>query len=1107
MPFLIVNNNVPLESRNKEKETTMMTDDSSPEKKWQQKEKERLEYEGYCRKIVQGLESQDEKSGIRAIWELVQNAKDQSKAAKIKMELTDKSFIFSHHGIPFDYTSFSSLVKQDSSKDRADADLVGQYGTGFMTTHILNRMVYVSAPYAAKTEEGISGYVQIEDFPLDRTKVDTTDGPSLMKEQLNRVDELCDKQKSKTIENDTTSFRYDLKEDQLVEVSGYLECATRLMPFVMVLNKSITEIEVKDCEHDKWFSFRKTGKELSTTINKPDWSVVEETVIITDHQTGKIETCHCKSLKSESGDVVILPPYPEICGGVDDIPSLFLWFPLLGTEKFGVNFIFHSKRFYPVEKRNNIMLPGASQISKEKGGENERILKEMMEAVFEYYRNAEHARELSIEMCQVAFPEMWDNEETKRFYNEMQDLWSQEILKWKVLPVGDEWVSVDDNRVRLLHPDFYKELRPEQCEQYEPVITQYASMVKGANDVPILMPETNLIAWSKMVDRWRCKDNTGFYVTVAHVCEAIKSNGENLHTYLEFLRDSGNKELMEKYPLLPNRNGDPCVRNSLYHGAFMTDEVYQLVKGILGNAVGKIFDPSYLDILPVNPYSIDDLRKDIVTNIGNWRKDTLENCPKSNLKEDQLDALLGFCSASYLEDFTNQRGRMMRVLSEFYHKEFSVRSTIRFLESNEEDFYKPAFNFLLDYTLWLICQKDVQWVMSNKDWLLRFLQEYAPKENEDRKSRLDVYGVLPNMNCGLCMKNDLKVSQHVPDEMVAIYKDIFGKDLKEEWVDPEFDAIVDLSPVLPNDVAGEIEKAIVEDMNQDGAHRYEKIVRQIILKIRESKEWEDCFGRINEKKEVYTFSMKTGAAQKHLFSLMDNLDDNDLERLAKLGEDGNIKDLIGKMELQRKLEYESAARFNHLHKIGKHIEDILRERIGADAIKAEMPKDKDDIIEATDIQNGQDIVIKLKVDNDWKDIYYIEVKSKWNFSEPAHMSTRQVKMACLHPSEYALCCVDLSPFENTDLANLPEQVIIDATKVKMDIGFTLRPLMSSILDAEKQSDDIQIQISEYRSNIPAKVFKQGEPFDVLLEKIEDAAREKMSNGTHLLNGRRKYSDG
>lgn len=378
--------------------------------------------------------------------------------------------------------------------------------------------------------------------------------------------------------------------------------------------------------------------------------------------------------------------------------------------------------------------------------------------------------------------------------------------------------------------------------------------------------------------------------------------------------------------------------------------------------------------------------------------------------------------------------------------------------------------------------------------MLRFFQEYAPKDNDDRKKKLDTYGVLPNMNNRLCLKSELKASRNVPDEMVEIYETIFGKDLKEEWIDNAFDTIIELQPVLPSDVAGEIEKALMVDMKRDCEHKYDKEVRRIILKVRESAEWAEWFVHINDKKESYTFSMQSWKAQKSLFTLMDNLEDDDLERLAKLGEDSNIADLIDKMERIQELEYESAARFNHLHTIGKHIEDVLRESIGDDSIKAVMPESKDDVLMADDIQDGQDIVVNLRVNGEWREIYYIEVKSKWDFSvEPAHMSTRQVRMASLHPDNYALCCVDLRPYINDDLANLPKETIIGATMVKMDIGGTLFPLISSILDAERQSDDVQIKISEYRSNISAKVFVQGEPFGALIAKIEDIARKSLKN--------------
>ena len=124
------------------------------------------------------------------------------------------------------------------------------------------------------------------------------------------------------------------------------------------------------------------------------------------------------------------------------------------------------------------------------------------------------------------------------------------------------------------------------------------------------------------------------------------------------------------------------------------------------------------------------------------------------------------------------------------------------------------------------------------------------------------------------------------------------------------------------------------------------------------------FGQVNDKKAVYTFSMKTGKAQKHLFSLMDNLDDDNLERLAKLGESGKMDDLLNKLENIEKQEYESAARFNHLHTIGKHIETVLRNKIGHEYVDLEMPENKDEVLSVGDIQDGQDIIVKLKVDNE-----------------------------------------------------------------------------------------------------------------------------------------------
>lgn len=1060
---------------------------------WQQAEDERLEYEGYCNKIRKGLEDLDEKSGERALWELVQNARDLSEEARVKIELTENCIIFSHHGKPFDYTSFRALVKQDSSKDRNGADQVGQYGTGFMTTHAFNRMVYVSGPFVVKFgKDEIKGYVQVKDFELDRTLVDTAEGPSKMREQLDKVKQFWKGVLLSEIADDTTSFRYNLTTEQVIEISDQISNAIRLMPFVLVINARIKEIEISNHHTNEHFTLKKKEEHSYENLSKNGWKVITEEILLTNHKTNASPVSYiCKSLQSDKGDMVIIPPFPETCGDVCEIPSLFLWFPLLGTEAFGVNFIFHSKRFYPVEKRNNIMLPGSTIMKQEKGKLNSEVLKEMSEVLFDYYAKDENAKTLPQRMCEVSFPQLSEDEETRKFYEEMQVMWKEAIPGWKVLPIGEEYYAVSDPNIKLLHRDFYSQLKPEQRIQYESTLANYALLPKKIDGESYLMPASDLIAWSEIVDRWNCNKDSEFFISVADVCNAIQSKRNDLHSFLLLMKDSGNAKVMEEYSLLPNRDGELRKKNELYNASFMDSSVYNLVKVVMGDDSKKIYDTSFLDVCEVNPYVQTDLQRAITSTMGSWRTMTLNNQEKKTLTDEQLSTLINFCSASCMPEFNNSRGRMMPLIAKFHGKEFHIINTIRFKTENEEDFYSVAFNLLLDYTLYLLCDKNAEWVKQNREWLKSFLTEYSPSTNEEHKKRLDDYGVLPNQKGELCLMKDLHMNNGVPPEMATIYLTIFGKDLHEKWVDEDFEDIITLTKDEPKNIATTIEGSLVTDMKQEAKDRkFERIVRTIVLKIAESKEWEDWFGQINDKKATYTFSMKSGNAQKSLFSLMD-IDDENLERLAKLSETGSIEYMLDKMERQQELEYENEARFNHLHAIGKHIEEVLRDKIGSDLVQVENPTHTEEHTMAEDVQNGQDIIVRVKNGEEWTDVYYVEVKSKWDFTEPAHMSTRQVRMAALHPEKYALCCVDLREHKNEDLKNLQPETIIECTRVKMEIGDILNPMVKAILEADNHSDDERIKISEYRSNIGAKVFEIGDTFDMLLDKIENKVKSTL----------------
>lgn len=1071
-----------------------MKEELSDVELWQQAEDARLEYEGYCNKIKQGLEKLDDKSGERALWELVQNARDMSEEARIKIELTHDGIIFSHHGKPFDYTSFRALVKQDSSKDRNADDQVGQYGTGFMTTHAFNRKVYVSGPFVVRVGNEVRGYVQIENFELDRTDVDTAEGPNKMKDQLDHVKTFWkENQLYKEIFDDTTSFRYELNADQIDGISHQISNAISLMPFVLVINARIKEMEIHNHHTNEHFTLKKTEENSHAAIGQDGWKEVTETILRINNNTKTSESYTCKSLQSDKGDVVIIPPFPEACGNVSEIPSIFLWFPLLGTEAFGINFIYHSKRFYPVEERNNIMLPASTIMKREKGGNNNAVLKEMTEALFKYYSIDNNAKTLTQNMCEVSFPQNSEDKETQKFFQEMQLFWNTTIPNWKVLPVGDNHYAISDPNVKLLHRNFYSQLSSEQKIQYETILTKYALLPKKLDGQSYLMPASDIIAWSETVDKWNCNRDNEFFISVADVCKAIQSRTDDLHSFLMLMKDSGNAEVMKDYPLLPNRAGELRKKSELYDASFMDSSIYELVKVVMGDDYRKIYDTQFRDVCEVNPYIQTDLQKAIASTMSEWRKTTLNNSVKTPLTDEQLSAIINFCSASCMPEFNNARGRMMPLIVEFHEKEYKTVNTIKFRSDNEEEFYSSAFNFLLDYTLYLLCQKDVKWVSSNKEWLKLFLTEYSPSTNDEHKKRLDDYGVLPNQKGELCLMKELRMNNGVPPEMATIHQAVFGKDLHEKWIDEEFEGVIALTKDEPKDIASTIEKCLVDDMKEEIPNRkFSKIVRTIILKIAESTEWKEWFGQIDDKKAAYTFSMKSGDAQKSLFALMDIKDEN-LDRLAKLSETGNIENMLDKMERQQELERENEARFNHLHAIGKYIENVLRNRIGFGLVQVEQPNRRDGDIMAEDVQNGQDIIIRIKKGEVWVDVYYVEVKSKWDFSEPAHMSARQIRKAVLHPDNYALCCVDLRSYKNDDLLNLSEQTILNNTRVKMDIGKELANMMQEIVRADDNSDDIQIKISDYRSNISAKVFEVGEPIYYLIECIEN----KIKNLTVL----------
>lgn len=1080
---------------------------------------------GYCNKIKKAFDediAENCEDGERAIWELVQNACDLSTEARIKIELFTDSLVFTHHGRPFDYKSFYSLVKQDSSKDQdqPDAEPVGRYGTGFMTTHTFNKVVEIRGPFAVmETKDSISGYVQVERFILDRSKVDTSDGPQIMGEQLDEVKRFCKKDKTDQILDDATSFRYVLSEEQVAKVSGQLRRVSRLMPFVLAINSRMREFEIADHYSNKHFLMKNNNAEEPL---EPGWHEASAVIELHDLATAKTPSpLVVKSLKSDKGDVVIIPPFPEFCGKTEEIPSLFLWFPLIGTETFGVNFIFHSKRFYPVEKRNNIMIPGKTEPSRIHGNENLEVLKEMSSALFSHYSAPSHSKELKREFCEVSFPVRDD--EAKGFFDELQDIWSKQIPTWNIIPIGDVFYRMDNPEVKLLHPDFYENLEPENLKKYEPILAEYALLPKYTEQTPFKMPQTDLVAWSRTVNGWRCKRDTDFFLSPEKVCAAINAKTDSLLDFLTLLKENKKIELANTYSIIPNMDGALQKKNDLMYADFMDDNVFNLVNDVMGSDRAHMLDPKYKDLCDdFTDYTKDDLQKAI-----SYEADSLNRT--AILKGDALEKgkipnLIKFCSAFHLDVPNNRRSKLIPLIAKYFDLQYERSLTIRFLDDqkDEELFYEPIFKFLVDYTLNCISKKSQDWVRKNKEWLIDFLTTYSPSSDEKRRKKLDDYAVVPNQYQVLCKISDLKKNKDIGDDMVGFYDTVFGlkeielpiensedgdtshkasvSALRYGWIDCDFVGIVDkLKEDSSNEIANAIEATLVTDMRQEdkSKRKFEISVRQIILKFNNKetgKTWADWFPQIFEKKAEYIFSMKEGDEQENLFKLMDLNKDN-LKVLADISQAPNLVELLENAKTLLEREKERERQFNFTYMLGKLIEDILREEVSD-----ELTCTADDI-QTDDEQNGQDMKIRYK----GQVLYYLESKAKWNFSEAAHMSSQQMKQAVRNSKDYAVLCVDctqdtgasVSPEATKDDIYAAREDIMNHTRVHINIGDTLSPTVRPLIEHEDNKaldEDKSIRVySSLSCNIPKAVFISGTPFKDFLSDLKVSIQRQIES--------------
>lgn len=1029
-----------------------------------------------CTKIDQGLDKLDPRSGERAIWELFQNARDLAqpdadgiKRAYIKVSLTPSEFIFAHQGLPFDHDSLTSLVMQVSSQGKENDDTVGQYGTGFLTTHVFGRKLHLSgsfdlAPYMP------GSFVDINRFEIDRTYDNITEFVEKVALQLVAVNDFADAPKT-AAPRKWTELCYDLSsaENASEKASASITSAVEVIPYVMTVNKRIASVIIENKITGDSYIFEKKRLEDEAGL---------KVMQVRIYHNGVASERKIYYLESEDEeDVAILPlESPTKAKSLRNIAKLFVFFPLLGTEDFGMDVVFHSKKFIPVEERDGLHVPVTNANVRAKYEQNVRVLNSLTDMVFQYYST--HLKDISnlVEVMGLSFDCVHHKEDvTKDFFTNFKGKWSRFYLNQPIVDIANERMSVNNSAVRFFAPTIVADIDNDEnnCPEY------FTALYDAAVLCNILPTRSEIIGWSKVIASWDSDHRS--LLDVNEIAQNLSASDnasiQHLYAFDNYISQKGFMTLFDNYALLPNRDGVKKKKAELRNADSIPTYLSDIAKSIVPEKVASFVDDSFKNLTSLTVFTRNDLREAINGFLTNLRRDKLDK--GVNYPTSVLDTLLNLSTVFASESASAVRRSAIDVIAKYMGKE-PVQHILQPIDSNERDIADLPFKHLVENLFLEISVNSSEWVYSNMDYILSLhsvLSSWAEYYNRNNGDGLCVkYGAFPNRNGNPTIARELKKGVDISDDLASLYTEVLNLDLNERLVEERFEQFYEFETITSKDIANEIETKLEEDGFQHTA------VLDIINRLSDDCVWEKWFPRIAEKKAELFLNQVRDDCKEGVFKLMKINNPEKLNQLAELADEINLDEIIEKGKSAVLARKNQEADFNFKLDLGKYVERMLHEYLSHVLSTNEVTVETE--------QYGAD----LSICKNGYPIYYIEIKSRWGSDQSVMMSPLQMKESVDELGNYALCCVDMSHMglDTNEEHQYPElKAVIPYIKALPNIGL----LNKKIVDTAFQTDSQDVYIGgDYKCIIPQRtIAKTGVDFNALISIIANLIQEKDSD--------------
>lgn len=1038
--------------------TSILTQEQLDEKKKEARKREiRQNVKSHCTKIKDGIRKNGSTSGNRAIWELFQNAGDLAECAEIKITLTNSAFIFAHKGKPFTYDTLCSLVKQVSSEEKEDEEKVGQYGTGFLTTHKFSRKITIQS--SMLISESPAAYVDVTEFVINRENFD--DIPQFiedMTEQIEAVEKLMDAPQKAT-PREWTELSYELNEERRTIAQVAIDEAIKLIPFVLTFNDNIGHCTIDDQTRDKHISFSKDVKPTST-----DMLFCKQ---ITRQTAGepipKVFNCYYLELH-EGKSRIILPLKSETeVISFGDTPRLFVHYPLIGQNHFNVNFLFHSHLFTPEEPRDNIIVPRDNDATKKTAAANKRVLTEMTAHLWSFLEANVIRWTNTILMAPIHIKDKNHGDaKTDEYYKALKSAWIEEYTRLPLLNInGTRYLMAHDQHPLVLEPSLEVFLSENEERDYLSTIYGYASQTA------IIPVESELLQWSRIINEWN-PDKKEWFLTLDAIVKYVSENqGSSLKKMLQLLVDAQQLSFFESYALLPNREMTLMKQSALRNAEAIVPELYTLVKDLAPSICTKFVHSEYTAIIGLTSYSRTDLRGELQDIVKKQEDECWKNATNPKRYDGNfLKHLIALCSC-FTSDAESKRSLLMPIICQYEGIPYNKQIIPAWKDDAAGfDLYRQLFLSLVENEMMLIASKNSAWVSANIDTLVTFVDK---ARGDDYKSFCTRYATYPDMNFELHTPDALCKNSNVHDQLFYFYKQVLGEDLKSKCVNSRFETFYDAYALSEKQytnqtVANKVHEKLANDKYSD------TIILDIIdltePETTEGLQWRTLFNPIYKQRESIRYNLGTDDERKAINRMMKQKNPDLLKKMAEVSEMEDPEEVLNRVE-DAILQAEHDA---HIKKLGDYVECHIQHFL-SDALESIG-------VTVSNQQGGQDLILSKEGYPD----YFVEIKSRWQNNASAIMSATQFQNAVANADRYSLISAQMWTFDqqralDNDPVSLSE--LTPLIKVCSNIGHLEDDLQKRVTDAFRYDDnEISIQGS-YEVLVPQKMIT--ESFEDLID--------------------------